>query len=125
MAPVYALVISFIFVIILGAALDDRMRITFTPENGSNQYADELQNLHVSVVTADDRSPLTERKLDRSHKFLLLNPHKDILICTTFPWFVADAERSGPPLGKEPCWRPNTPKKQGENVMIMLDRQMR
>lgn len=106
MAPVYALVISFGLVFILGAVLDDPTRIQFTiPEqSGTNEQIKALQNVRVQVKTADDKRELADEQLGRSLGFTLLNPHENIRICTTLPPDWSSAAPVEPGTSEESCW---------------------
>ncbi len=108
LAPVYALVVSFVFVFILGAvALDDPLRIQFNvPEpEGPNQQIDELSHSSVRVETIDGHKKLTNQQLDVSREFTLLNPHEKIQICTRLPegWVADPPEGQGEPQSHS-CW---------------------
>lgn len=71
MAPVYALVISFVLVVILGVALNDQMRITFTIPIG------ELKNRKTSMswsgpLTTARTWPCSSPSPAACHMFLLV-----------------------------------------------------
>lgn len=122
-APVYAAVISFLFVVILGwAVLDDPMRIKFMipgPPNGAKQQATKLKVPRVILKTADGSRTLAEEQLGLSGEFTVLNPKMSILICTRLPegWVSVDPvdpEASMTP--EESCWQ-----REGEEVEITLN----
>jgi hypothetical protein len=93
LAPVYALVISFGFAFILGAALDDltRVRFVIAEQSGSNPLPEEFKNFRVRVKPIDNTKPA--RKIGRSGEFTLSTPDEEIRICTTLPpgWSAKDA----------------------------------
>lgn len=79
MAPGYALVISFILVVILGFALNDQIRISFTMPNG--------ENIHVVVKAAADGTELTDVQLGGSQEITVpLNRYEKIQICLPKGW---------------------------------------
>lgn len=111
MAPVYALVISFVLVAILGTVLNDPMQITFTIPKGELK---KQENVHVVVKTAVGGTELADERLDGSREIPLLNTDKHIAICLPREWAAEGwpNKNSGAPKYPElTCWK----KPQGEH----------
>lgn len=122
MAPVYALVVSFVLVFILGVVLNDPTRIQFTiaGQNASSELPQEFRDFKVRVDTGDGKRTLDDKPLGRAPEFTLLIPDKYIRICTTPPngWVGANAV---PGANGEYCWNRD---ERGEDVAITLHRQV-
>lgn len=120
MAPVYALVISFGFVVILGAALNDPTRISFVIA-GQSGLPEAFQGFQVRVETVAGKRPLADEHVGRSGEFTLPTPDEEIRICTTLPegWSTKDATLDV--ASRVSCSDRRLAR--GEDVVITLDRQ--
>lgn len=132
MAPVYALMISFGFAFILGAALDrpdrpntpTRIRFVIAEQSGLSEPATELMGRNVEVFAGKnfaekDRKSLANGPLDKSGEFMLPTRGDDIRICAELPKdkFAVDPKLTE--VSGRPCWPRNA---RGEDIVITLVR---